>query len=77
VELGLGLTHWELRHGKWLGTGAKPWDSVFVIMRRSGFGADFYIKPDFSFLRYGSWALGVGFGALKTDLAFLWYWDLV
>ena len=44
---------------------------VFVIIRKRGLGADIYIKPDFSFLIYGSWAWSVGFGELKTDLAFL------
>ena len=49
---------------------AKPSDSVFVIIRRSGFAADFYIKPDLTFLIYGFGAWGWSFGALKTDFAF-------
>ena len=43
-----------------LGAGAKPSDSVFVIIRRSGLGADFYIKPDLVFLIYGTWAWSKG-----------------
>ena len=30
-----------------------------------------------SFLIYGSLAWSVGFGTLKTDLAFLWYLDFI
>jgi hypothetical protein len=74
--LGLRIGGLGIGNGDWV-LGALPSDSVFIIIRRSGLGADFYIKPDLTFLIYGSWAWGVGFGTLKTDFAFLWYWDLV
>lgn len=38
--LGLGIGYW----------GAEPWDWVFVIIRKSGLGADVYIKTDLTFL---------------------------
>ena len=57
--LGLGLTHWGLGvEARGLGTVAEPWDWVFVIIRKSGLDADFYISGLGTETR-GGWILGM------------------
>lgn len=48
---------------------------IYIIIRKSGLGANVYIKTDLAFLIYGSWDWSDGFGTLKTDLTFLLIWD--
>lgn len=73
--MGLGLRRYRKSLYKLLPSGLLTHpcqiNIFFVIIRRSGLGVDFYIKPDFLFLIYGYGDLKWVFGPLKTDLTFL------